>query len=340
MAAPSYSPIFVVGTPRSGTTLTARILGRHSHIFMPGETQFFPDIYAKRNTNAGVSESEACGNIFEQLSTLYQKYNEPADQERIERLLSDPETVRRLKTSLGDYRSAFTFFMEIQMQSEGKIRWGNNTPKDLFFVEDIIRFYPEAKFIICVRDVRDFLCSYKGKWRITAEEQVERLKKLYHPVVTSMLWKSSMRQIPIIERVVPKNNRVILPYEKLVADPQEAIRNICGMIGEEYEPGMLDVTFSNSSGPSSAKGVYSTSTGKWRHELAPEETWIAQRVASREMQQLGYPLEKVTFSPLRAMACIGMTPVALWRALQANKRNSGPILPYLMRRTSALFYRS
>jgi len=42
------NPIFVVGTPRSGTILTAKILGRHSHIFMPGETHFFDDIYSRR----------------------------------------------------------------------------------------------------------------------------------------------------------------------------------------------------------------------------------------------------------------------------------------------------
>ena len=39
-------PVFIIGTPRSGTTLTAKILGRHSNIFMPGETHFFDDVYS------------------------------------------------------------------------------------------------------------------------------------------------------------------------------------------------------------------------------------------------------------------------------------------------------
>lgn len=40
------SPVFTVGAPRSGKTLTARLTGNHSNIFMPGETRFlneFPD---------------------------------------------------------------------------------------------------------------------------------------------------------------------------------------------------------------------------------------------------------------------------------------------------------
>ncbi len=38
----------MVGTPRSGTTLCASILGRHSTIYMGGENHFFEDIYARR----------------------------------------------------------------------------------------------------------------------------------------------------------------------------------------------------------------------------------------------------------------------------------------------------
>jgi hypothetical protein len=44
------APIFIVGTPRSGTTLMARILGNHSILYRPGETHFMQDIYARRAT--------------------------------------------------------------------------------------------------------------------------------------------------------------------------------------------------------------------------------------------------------------------------------------------------
>jgi len=40
-----FSPIFVLGTPRAGTTLMARILDRHPRLFAPGETHFFEEIW-------------------------------------------------------------------------------------------------------------------------------------------------------------------------------------------------------------------------------------------------------------------------------------------------------
>lgn len=48
MTKQSVAPIFVFGIPRSGTTLTAMIIGRHSRLFMSGETHYIDDIYSRR----------------------------------------------------------------------------------------------------------------------------------------------------------------------------------------------------------------------------------------------------------------------------------------------------
>ena len=78
------SPIFIVGTPRSGTTLTSKILGRHTHIFMPGETHFFEDIYSRKTTDGTNFNKEDRNNIIERLLTLYSRFNEPGDQKRVD----------------------------------------------------------------------------------------------------------------------------------------------------------------------------------------------------------------------------------------------------------------
>lgn len=331
------APIFVVGTPRSGTTLTAKILGRHPAIFMPGETHYFSDIYAKRESIGSLSEQQPREQVFDRLKMLYRRYNEPADQERIDLLLGNKDIADHLQNGLLDYCSALSTFMELQMSHEGKLRWGNNAPKDVFYVDDILRCYPEAKFIICVRDIRDFLCSYKGKWKVTAEDQVARLKKLYHPVVTSMLWKSTMRLVPLLEKKIPKKNRVMVRYEDLVTRTEETVKDMCLVIEEEFVPEMLEVSFTNSSDQQGSGGVYSSSIGKWRDQLTAEEVWIAQYLAGKEMQALGYSVEVVKMNSLRMAMLFAGAPFALWRALQANRENSGPVVPYLARRIRALF---
>ena len=330
------APIFVVGTPRSGTTLTARILGRHSGLFMPGETHFFDDIYARRQELGAPCDTQASAAIAARLSTLYERFNEPDDQQRIQALGGDPALRQMLGTSCRTYGEVLSRFMNFQMrQHPTKVRWGNNVPKDLFYVKDILTFYPEAKFVICVRDIRDFLYSYQHQWTKSSPEHIERLKKLYHPILTSLLWKAAMKQIRLAQTLVPLDNLLIIRYEDLAAQPEATIHTLCQFLKEPYEDEMLQVGANNSSFGVQDQGIFSTSIQRWRQHLSPEQVYIAERAAQPELEQLGYQVAEVRPNPLKLLGIAASFPYALCRALHANRSVRGPILPYLKRRAAA-----
>ena len=331
------SPIFVVGTPRSGTTLTAKILGRHTRIFMPGETHFFDDIYSRKKLGSP-NDPDAMIRIIHRLSDLYGRYNEPQDQERIRRLFKDPQVMEQLKSRCSTYKEVLSTFMELQMLHEKKQRWGNNVPKDLFNISDILSFYPDVKVLICIRDIRDFLVSYQSKWKITSDEHRQRLKKLYHPVVTSLLWKANMKRIPAILDQIPEKNRMIVRYEALVTDPEKIVRAICRCVEEKFEPNMLLVESNNSSTAQQTKGVFSSSLGRWRDNLSGNDALIAQLIAGREMTQFDYIKEQFPVNQLRVIGSFLSAPVALLRAIRANSRMRGDVLPYLARRTASILF--
>jgi len=224
------------------------------------------------------------------------------------------------------------------MEHENKKRWGNNAPRDLFCVDDILAFYPDAKIIVCVSDVRAFLLSYKGKWKVTGDAHVERLKKLYHPVITSLLWKASMKLVPSLKQKVPAANLAIIKYEDLVTMPENTVRHICDVIGEQYEPEMLNVMTHNSSNASANEGIFSTSVDRWRTDLKPEEITISQTLCKKQLHELGYGQVYPHASIFKVILNYLGTPYALWRALDANKDMRGPLLPYLYRRISALIH--
>ena len=334
------SPIFIVGTPRSGTTLTAKILGRHSAVFMPGETHYFPDIYAKSNLIGDLDRAESREDLFQRLLNIYARYNEPEDQRRIDKLLSSDVLKQRLKEHLSDYKNAFDVFMTIQMESEGKERWGNNVPKDIFYIDEILEFYPDAKIVLCVRDIRGFLNSYKYKWKVTADDQAERLKSLYHPVITSLLWKSSMRLIPSIRKKIKQENLIIQRDEDLVTDFESSVKRLFDFIGEPFESSLLKVNYSNSSENKQTTGVYASSVEKWREKLSKEEVWISQKLAGAEMNSLGYDIEKTHANPVNILYLYITAPISLFIALRANRKNTGPILPYLLKRITSLLVKN
>ncbi|MGB7951383.1 MAG: sulfotransferase, partial [Candidatus Binatia bacterium] len=263
---------------------------------------------------------------------------EPPDQQRIRTLFSDPRFVRELEAGR-DYRSMFSSFMDIQTRYVGKVRWGNNVPRDVFSIREILAFYPQAKILICIRDVRDFLLSYRNKWQLASQERKDRLKKLYHPLVTSLLWKSSNKQIPIIETLTPAENIMKVRYESLVTDPRAVVRQMCTFIEEEFEEAMLDVRTHNSSIQVSAEGIFSSSVGGWRQQLTNEEIFIAQEIAGGEFQRLGYEQARVDVEFGKLLFLCATAPFACARALAANRNMTGPLLPYLLRRCAALFCR-
>lgn len=330
------NPIFIAGTPRSGTTLTAKVLGRHSRIFMPGETHFFEDVYSRRGEFGPLDCNAVFEDILHRLSTLYGRYNEPQDQERIDNLFCNTD-VKEIFSKCKSYKDILSCFMQIQQNNEGKKRWGNNTPRDIFSIEEIITFYPDAKIIICVRDNRDFLLSYKNKWRATIEENVDRIKSLYHPVITSLLWKSSVKQISRIKHLVPSKNLFVLKYEFLVKRPEQAVKQLCLFIEENYESDMLNIDYQNSSFKSKAKGFYTESVGRWRKRLSLEETFITQLICGSEMIHLGYE-KRVVNGSLAKSACIFLsTPAAFISAIRANRSMRGSLFDYIERRLFPLF---
>jgi len=341
MKTATTAPIFIVGTPRSGTTLVARILGKHPNIFMPGETHFFFDIHAKRKQYGDLaSDIVARKAVTERLLSIYRRYNEPNDQLRVDRMTDTTDFAEQLINACRSYEEIFSKFMQLQMLSEGKRRWGNNAPKDIFYIDEILTFYPDAKIIVCARDIRDFLDSYKNKWKATVSDQEQRIKKLYHPIVTSLLWKASMRTVLSIQIKVAKDNIMLIPYEKLVTETEYTVKKLCDMINEKYQPDMLNIDFSNSSDKKNQSGVYASSVGKWVQRLSPEEAWLAQKIAKREMQQWGYQAEKLKINPVKLTGLLLSMPFSMRRALLANKQNTGPVLPYLTRRISSLMSRS
>lgn len=330
-------PIFVVGTPRSGTTLMAKVLGRHSRLFMPGETHFFDDVYAARESLGDLENAEARGRVAAKLADHYRRYWEKPDQERVDQIIHEqPEAWANWREGMRDYRDALSGFMEMQMEVEAKARWGNNAPRDIFNIEEILAFYPQAKFVVCVRDPRDFLLSYKGKWTVTGDEHTERLRKLYHPVITSLLWKSSMRQLAGIKAKVPAGNWIIARYEDLVKAPEDTVRRICAVVEEDFEPNMLDVEESNSSTGHQQKGIFATSVQRWRSELSPAEIAVAQRLARVEMQDLGYQQVVIKAPMLDVAGAYLGAPFAFVRAMRANAEMRGPLIPYLARRVKSL----
>lgn len=329
-------PVFIVGTPRSGTTLTARILGRHPDLFMAGENHFFEDVLARRkDLGEPATSRQAQDRISRRLLNIYGRYNQMADQRRVDAQFaagSDALTSLRECTS---YQEFLSVFMRLQSAASGSQRWGNNTPKDIFHVNDILEFYPNAVIVVCIRDIRDFLVSYGLRWTVTRDAHRQRLRRLYHPILTALLWRSTAQQLERLRRIVPEARLCVVRYEDLVHEPKATVQRICEAADLGYSDDLLAIDADNSSLGHGGVGIFTGSVGSWRERLSAADAWLAERVAGRTLTALGYE-PAAPFPGLGPLSvALAKFPFAALRALYANRAHRGPLLQYMKRRLLA-----
>lgn len=326
-------PIFIVGTPRAGTTLVSRILGRHPTLFSPGETHYFEDIWARRETLGTLQTPTELTQASHRLMTVFGRFNQTNQTLVDQTLTPDKLTTHALELG-GGYDSLYTAFMSQLAQTANKTRFCDDTPKHLFYLDTIFRLYPQARVIGCVRDPRDFLCSYKNFWRKSGHSN--RLKALYHPIVTALLWRSSANVMRQNAMEKYPGRMIWVQYEALVNKPHSEVKRLCQFADLPYTPSLLDVNTHNSSFDEGTSGIFSSSVGRWQTCLDQDELWWAQRLTRANMETFGYLPHPAQPSLTGRLKIMLTTPLSLIRALQANASHRGPLLPYLWRRFLAL----
>lgn len=123
-------PIFIVGCPRSGTTLTRCILNAHPNISCGPETRLLREIDRMMNAYRDVMQS------YDFDETYF--YGKIAD-----------------------------FFNEFKMEyahKKNKKRWAEKTPRYSFHLDFISKLYPDFQVVHIIRDGRDVILSHLDRW--------------------------------------------------------------------------------------------------------------------------------------------------------------------------------
>lgn len=89
------SQILVVEAPRSGTTLTGRILGSDPQINTSGEIHFFENIWTRRMKLGRLEPRIEIGRAVERMLDLYQGYYFPESQSRVDALIIPTQLIMR-----------------------------------------------------------------------------------------------------------------------------------------------------------------------------------------------------------------------------------------------------
>src|SRR5579863_9357670 len=137
------SPVFVIGSPRSGTTL----------------------MYHMLLSAGGFAIYDAESNVFSILGPTFGDLRSTGNKKKLMRAwlkshlfrasgLDAGSIERRVMADCNDSGDFLRILMEEITSTQRVDRWADQTPSHLFYVPEIKRFFPDALFIHMIRDGR------------------------------------------------------------------------------------------------------------------------------------------------------------------------------------------
>lgn len=249
------APVFLVGFPRSGTTLLDQILASHSQI-------------------ACLEESEALAASFADLLA--------PEALPLWRSLSHEEIAER--------RRRYCAAAHAQLGAPlGSRIFVDKLPLNIVLLPLIARFFPDARIILALRDPRDVILScYQQRFGMNAAMaqllNIDSAARYYDAVMTLGLKSLEAAQMLALR----------VRYEDLVADLHGVARALARFLGVAFEPRMLEFDrtarerlIRTPSARQVVQPLYARSVGRWRNyarHLDPALPVLAPWVA-----RFGYP---------------------------------------------------
>ncbi|NEP76837.1 MAG: sulfotransferase [Okeania sp. SIO3B3] len=213
--------IFLVGCPRSGTTLLQSLLAAHPQIVS------FP-------------ESHFCSAVFVSRTPRREKLNLASKfaRKKLEKFLREngKEEMKKYLPKFGlfpsQYAYSFINILDILTQQQKKSIWLEKTPGHIRYISYLEKWVKDAKFIHIIRNGADVVASL---FEVTHQ----------HPEVWNGAWNIDrciqqwVEDVNLTKGYLSQLNHILVEYEKLVENPRTVLTEVCEFIGVEFTEKML-----------------------------------------------------------------------------------------------------
>jgi hypothetical protein len=274
---------FIVGCPRSGTTMVQQALNRHPRVAIPPETKFFFSFL-------GHSRRQQ------------RRHIERLDRDLGVRLPRPAAAVRSADEARAFYEVMARLYVE-RLGKPGVLWFGEKTPEHTGHLPRIRRLFPDAKVVVVERDGRDVAESLSRMPWASPDVYVNFAVWLYYHRVVRGARQGAWPNCHFVR------------YEDVVADPRRALGGVLDFLGLPYEPAVADGWGNTEGVPEREypwKGralgkITRDRVGAFRQRLTTEQVEILERLGGAALRELGYELLSDGRRPLPAGFLLGLS---------------------------------
>jgi hypothetical protein len=300
---PEPEAIFVVGLPRSGTTLMRMVLESHSRIAITGESHYLGRLVRWRGARrdfrrAGdVRDDAAVQRLVERIySEEFQRgsrLRETSSSWRwLARYVPRAELEQRLLAGERSERGVYTAVLRAYADRRRKPIFGDKTPSHIRWAETLLEWYPTARIIHMVRDPR---AVYRSQFKHRKPEavpyrwllRVPWMMRAFILLEATWLWADAVSRHRTLSRRYPANYRMVR-FEDLVRDPEAEIRRLCEFLGVQFEPAMLGQKVVSKGDRLADAAFDAGAADRWRASISTADArWLAI-LLGRRIEEMGY----------------------------------------------------
>lgn len=230
-------PIFIIGAPRSGTTLLRMILNAHPKIASPHECKLILSVINRYpNPKNRIVNFDHFLNYIYHIRRFKEVFNLDQDQlVNIYQKLQDPNPVQLIGC--------------IYRLSQGydpldiTVRWCDKYIGYAEFVPQLSAYFPHSQFIHIIRNVYDSVSSIStrmGRAIGTYQTLTGPIHYVRHPVGASLLWKQMVSASETFGSELGPEMYYRIRYEDLIRDTEMECQKLCGFLKLPFDKNMLE----------------------------------------------------------------------------------------------------
>lgn len=275
-------PIFVTGSERSGTTLIMTILGCHPRIAVPEVTWYYPRFRPYLFTYGDLGEPSNFKTLVNEMAYGLRK---PFFGMDINPARFGEEIAAEALSLEQSFAGVFAAMLGRFATSQTKPRWGEKTPYNLFFIEQILEDFPNAQIVVITRDGRD-VCA-------------EFLQASFGPTniyAAAKLWAQGQKAAKPWRERLSSDQWFDICYEDFVRDPVPELKRLCTFLGEDYTDALLEFHKTPTAqgrgrtkdNAAVAHPISDRYVGRYEDELSVREQCTMSWAAGDLLRELGY----------------------------------------------------